>query len=75
MGQEQGYTNLDDFQVFEFYSSFYTAKSSSVGWSRKRMHFSKSKIKCTFYLSTRFFAHGHRFLSKLVFLDFIIVKY
>ena len=34
MGQEQGYTNHDDFQVLEFYCSFYTVKSSSVGWNR-----------------------------------------
>ena len=34
MGQGQGYTNHDDLQVFEFYHSFYTIKSSSVGWNR-----------------------------------------
>ena len=31
MGQEQGYTNYDDFQVLEFYCSFYTVKISFVG--------------------------------------------
>ena len=34
MGQEQGYTNHDDFQVLEVYCSFYTVKRSSVGWNR-----------------------------------------
>ena len=34
MGQKQGYTNQDDFQVLEFYCSFYTVKSSSVGCNR-----------------------------------------
>ena len=33
MGQGQGNTNLDDFQVLEFYCSFYTVKGSSVGWN------------------------------------------
>ena len=36
MGQEQGYTNYDDFQVLEFYCSFYTVKSSSVEWNRRQ---------------------------------------
>ena len=39
------------------------------------MHFSNSNIKFTFYLSTRFSAHEHRFLSKFNYLDFISVKY
>ena len=42
MGQEQGHTNHDDFQVLEFYCSFYTVKSSSVGWNRE----------CTFQIQT-----------------------
>ena len=44
MGQEQGYTNYDDFQVLEFFCSFYRVKSSSVGWNRLRMHFSNLNI-------------------------------
>ena len=75
MGQEQGYTNHDDFQVLQFYCSFYTIKSSSVGWNRQRMHFSNSSIKFTFYLSTRCSAHEQRFLSKFNYFDFINVKY
>ena len=35
MGQEQEYTNHDDFQGFEFYCSFYTVKYSSVRWNRE----------------------------------------
>ena len=31
--------------------------------------------ECTFHLSTRFFTHKHRFLSKFNYLDFISVKY
>ena len=54
----------DDFQVLEFYYSFCTVKGSSVGWNRQRILFSKSNIKFTFYLSTRFSAHKHRLLSK-----------
>ena len=34
MGQGQGYTNHDDFQVLEFYCSSYTVKGLSVGWNR-----------------------------------------
>ena len=41
MGREQGYINHHSFQVLEFYCSFYTAKSSSVGWNR-----------CTFQIQT-----------------------
>ena len=73
MDQEQGYANQDDFQVLEFYCSFYTVKSSSVGWNKQRMHFSNSNIKFTFYLSTWFSVHEHRFLSKFSYL--ISVKY
>ena len=29
-----GYTNHEDFQVLEFYCSFYTVKGLSVGWNR-----------------------------------------
>ena len=75
MGHEQGYTNHDDFQVLEFYCSFYTVKSSSIRWNRERMHFSNSNIKFTFYVSTSFSTHEHRFLSKFNYLDFISVKY
>ena len=64
MGQEQRYTNHDDFQVF-----------LSVGWNRWRINFSNSNIKFTFYLSTSFSAHEHRFLSKFNYLDSISVKY
>ena len=38
------------------------------------MHLSNSNIKFTFYLSTRFSAHEHRFLSKFNYLNFISVK-
>ena len=64
MGQEQKYTNHDDF-----------LKSSSVGWNTWRINFSNSNIKFTFYLTTSFSAHEHRFLSKFNYLDFISVKY
>ena len=75
MGQEQGYTNHDDFQVLEFHCSFYTVESPSVGWNRYRMHFSNSNINFVFYLSTSFSAQKHRFLSTFNCLDFISVKY
>ena len=75
MGQGQGHTNHDDFQVLEFYCSFYKVKGSSVGWNKYRMHFSKSSIKFIFYLSTRFSAHEYRFLSKFNYLDYTSVKY
>ena len=75
MGQEQGYTIPDDFQVLEFYCNFYTVKSSSVGWNRQRMHFLRSSFKFASYLSTRFFAHEHTFLNKFNYLGFISVKY
>ena len=75
MGREQGYTNHNDFQVLEFYCSFYIVKSSSIGWNRWRIHFSNSNIKFTFYFSPRFSAHEHRFLRKFNYLDFISVKY
>ena len=42
MGQGQMYPNHADFQVLEFYCSFYTVKSSSFRWNRQRIHFSKS---------------------------------
>ena len=35
MGQGQGYTNRDDFQVLEFYCSICTVKSSSNGTGRE----------------------------------------
>ena len=42
MGREQGFINHHNFQVYEFYCSFYTAKSSSLdGWNR-----------CTFQIQT-----------------------
>ena len=75
MGQDQRYTNNDDFPVLEFYCSFYTVKSSSVGWNTKRIHFPNSNIKFTFYLNTRFSTHEQRFLSKFNYLDFISAKY
>ena len=75
MGQEPRYTNHDDFQVFELYCSFYTVKSSSVGWNKQRMYFSNSNIKFTLYPSTRFSAPEHRLLSKFNYRDFISAKY
>ena len=43
MGQGQGYTNHDDFQVLAFYCSFYTAKAHlSDGIDRE----------CTFQVQT-----------------------
>ena len=75
MGHEQGYTNHGDFQAVEFYCSFYIVKSLSVGWYREKMHFSNLNIKFPFYLSAKFSAHEHRFLSKFKYPDFIGVKY
>ena len=43
MGHKQGYTNHDNFQVLEFYCSFYTVKNSlSDGTDRE----------CTFQIQT-----------------------
>ena len=73
MDQEQRYKRR--FSSFFDFTAVFTVKSSSVGWNRSRMHFSNSNIKFTFYLSTRFSRHEHKFLIKFNYLHFISVKY